>query len=453
MMRTRAAALGCLWAVLIVAGCSRSDSDRSNPTVGTVELDAATNFEAGLDLQDLVVACPSERLYTLEFDFAGHAFVKTFGIAFDGTLSTLFNADLSAALGGNLANDLSVFSDSNAVLVAQAPFGGNGEEALYAFDPRSASPSTSFRDVSADSLSAPFVDMAGDTMTLLSEAGDTLDTVTISFLEDAVAYGARLFAVSSNVQFSAGPTVRQPGTILVYGYDRSSNTILSNEGVIFTGKSGTTASGVYNPVKLEVATVSGRDVLIVTSAGSFSGDGTVEIIDLSSFETIASLAVSGAPLSNIAVDEAGGFIYLGDGLTSVIHALQLSFPRGSASLSAVAGSPFDLPDGLGGTGSFVGGLEVSDDGTRLAAVNFMGNELTVFSLTGGVPTAIVSESLQHDTGLPGSTTQRSVALGMRCGVAGIDYSGPDVYLGVIDLDPSAQTVSGVGSGLDAAFAY
>ncbi len=456
MQAHRAAAVGCFVSLcLLFTGCNdKSSSQAALPLIGSIDLNAAHAFQTGTpDLQDLVIECTSpDRLYTLEFDFNGDAWVKTFQIDFDGQLTLLQNTDLATAMAGSLANDLSIFAPGSALVVAQAAFGGGGTESLHAFDPRDSTPSVSSRDVGADSVVAPFIDMAGDALTLIAETGDTLSSVTVNFLEDAVLFDGRIYAITSNVDFSSTPTARHPGTIHIYGFDESSNTILSRQGVMFTGKSGAVAQGVYNPSALAQARISGRDLLVVACAGSFAGDGAVEVFDLNSHQTVASLSLAGTPFGVVSVDEGAGLIYVGDGNNSRIHALKLSFSGSSASLSAVAGSPFLLPDGNGGDAFQPGGLAVSSDGKRLAGVNFWTNAVTVYSVSSGVPTALVTTSIQHDSvNVPNN--QRSIGLAMRCGTPSIDFSGPDLFFGVIDLDPPAQTLNGVGSAVDSGYSY
>lgn len=453
----RAAAIGCLVGLcLLPTGCNNNSSRQTTaiPLVGSVQFNAANAFQTGTpDMQDLVLDCSTpDRLYSLEFDFNGDAWVKTFQVDFDGQLTLLQNVDLATAMAGSLANDLSIFGPGSALIIAQAAFGGGGSESLHAFDPRDPTPSVSTRDVGADAVVAPFVDMAGDALTLIAEAGDTLSSVTVNFLEDAVLFDGRIYAISSNVDFTSTPIARHPGTIHIYGFDDSSNTILSRQGLMFTGKSGNTAQGVYNPSALALARVAGRDVLIVACAGSFAGDGAVEVFDLNSHQTLASLPIAGTPFGVMTVDADAGLIYVGDGNNSRIHALQLSFAGASPSLSLVGGSPFLLPDGNGGDAFQPGGLAVSADGRRLAGVNFWTNAVTVYSVSAGVPTALVTTSIQHDS-INVPNNQRSIGMAMRCGTPGIDFSGPDLFFGVIDLDPPSQTLNGVGSAVDSGYSY
>ncbi|MCA8926253.1 MAG: hypothetical protein KDD82_30885 [Planctomycetes bacterium] len=314
---------------------------------------------------------------------------------------------------------------------------GAGGEAVYRFDPSTASTAA---DVTAYPLDALTVTWPAG---VRDQAGADVggQALPLTYTSDALGIGARLFVVSANFdpQFNLNP-----GTLWSFQQDPLTRTLGAAQVLQTRG---------FNPTGVEVLQTPAGPLLLVTDTGPYgAGEGAIDVVDPVSFRTVGWIDLPGQdPLGRVRISPDGRWGYVGSQSKAAVFAVDLS---GFASLVG-ATAPVNLsnrfrggyafPPTAGGT-DLISDIAFSHSGRYLYAANFNASKLHVIDLVQPGLAATVDGFAR--TGDPQAYEGLLNGIAVRPGVPGVDFSGPSLYALTINLAPADRRVTDVNVVLD-----
>lgn len=309
---------------------------------------------------------------------------------------------------------------------------------------------------------------------------------------DAVFLGDRLFVVCNDLN-PADFLRNLPGAVLRFDLaaDRRSFTAPATPAAALTTR--------FNPVAMErYRTPGGRDVLLVVSSGAgrqafqacngfapppLGVEGALEAVDPATMqvEAVWRIGAKAQPKSlAVVAGRREAYLGIGDFAAGRSEIYRVDLSRLDAALAAqgvvddlstdvvngVASPiliPFADPAAAPG-GRLVSGLAASEDGARLFAINFNDATVNIFALGAApgapgvfvAPVLVAQLRLNRGADLSQTFGPNPQVLAVRPGRPGVDFTGPDLLLGTINLtDPSLQRPPGsdVQTALDAVQTY
>ncbi len=365
------------------------------------------------------------------------------------TSNRSFGLEAAPLLPGTAAGDLSIRDERLATVTGS----GNGTvgEALYLFDPRTASSS---QDVTK-------LDLNGREIILNPSRPDSdgtiVDRVPINLVSSAALVTAgvpnpRVFVASSNFAVSGGNlnfTTNNPGTIIVADVDLATRTATLRSEVIVTTD--------FNPSVVQpVRTANGASVVLVLSSGTGSSDGpcSVDVIDPTALRVVATIPLGATRAAGqIAVTPdgrrafIGGSDFIGGRDRSEVYEIDLvgieaelgnATPRVLAQRAVRdASNPIRLDRSpRANSTDFIASLAVSPSGRYLYAVNFNASFFYVVEIESGLPVTVQGRLDLARNGTPENFENNPQNLVVRPGTPGVDYDGPDIYVSLLNfLDP------------------
>jgi len=476
----------CGLATLLVLGSScnggGSSSPRAAPAAATAEIDVFNGFTPFDSIADLKI--PREqpsRAYALELT---SGLVRVVDLdarprAEVGTIQVPLQGQLAARIAFDPATP-------GAALAAVTSSGFNSQTdpgRVYLVD-TAARQTIATADLGA--VSIPLPPGAKD-----SDGCDAGAALAPNHPVDAVFLGDRLFVVVNDLN-PADFLRNLPGAVLRFDLapDHRSFAAPATPAAALTTRANPVAMDLYR-------TPLGRDVLLVVSSGAgrqqfqacngfapppLGVEGALEAIDPQTMqvEAVWRIGTKAQPKSlAVVAARREAFLGIGDFAAGRSEVYRVDLSRLDAALAAPGADDLsaDVVNGVANpilipfadparppSGRLVSALAASEDGARLHAVNFNDATVNIFTLGAapGVPGVFVAPvlALQLRLGRGADLSQtfgpNAQVLAVRPGRPGIDFAGPDLYLGTINVvDPNLQRPPGsnVQAALDAVQTY
>jgi hypothetical protein len=264
----------------------------------------------------------------------------------------------------------------------------------------------------------------------------------VSYVSGAALAGGRLWLCSSN--FDANFDL-DPGTVFSFAWDPVQQNVSGGPQVLMTSR--------FNPTGLRRLVTPRGELLLVTCAGVYGqGPSAVDVIDPRGATRVGRIELGAVNLAGrVTVSPDGRRGYLGSQSGATIHVLDLQGlgdligQPGSADLSARHLGAWALPAGPGT--QYLSSLALSHTGQWLYAASF--NESAVYAIDLRAPGigAVVRGFAR--TGDPAAYEGMASLLAVRPGTPGVDFQGPSLLVGTINLAPADQTRPDVRVALDA----
>lgn len=348
-------------------------------------------------------------------------------------LQRAIQVDASTFGAGVATGGLTIQDEHTALLTSS----GSGGENVYVFDPSTAlGPS----DVAKVELSSLTVTWPAGT---LNSAGDDVggQALPINFTAGAALAGGRLHVVSSNfdAQFN-----NLPGTVTCFPWDANTRTVTGAPLVIRTTD--------FNPVAITRVVTTAGEVLLVTNAGAFGGTSSIDVLDPVGQQVVATIPLgqrSAAGPVVVSPDQRRG--YVGSQSAAEVYVLDLSDLGAELQNQAPASRPARFLGGwiLPAPGAFryVSSVALSHTGDYLYAASFNSSQLFVIDLERQALAATVAGFAR--TGNPTNFEGLASLVAVRPGVPGLDFQGPSIFVGTINLAAADRTIPDVEVVLDA----
>jgi hypothetical protein len=355
-----------------------------------------------------------------------------------------FNLTASGTIPPNSAiSSLTIFSDHAAIGLMNS-FGAPFEERILPFDPLSGALGVSVTARQSLTFSPP----------LTSSGGNPVATTTTSGPAFAATVASKLYVTTNN--FTANFDYN-PGTVLVYDYDVTHNTVGAYRGPIVTTGTGLT---FYNPTAILPFTRSGgtpRLAVVCASDNNNPQQAAVVVIDPAT-DTIAESVTLGATAAGFGEAALGADLklYVGSAVNSELYIVDLA--NQPPTLDHGAANPVAVSTTSAFTNN-IADLEMSRDGRSLYVLNSNDGALSVFSVATSPadPLFVTRTAAFKRTSPPTSTSypyeNSPLTLAVRPGRPGIDFSGPDLVVGTAFIRTQDQVLTGVKSAVDTVTSY
>ncbi|MBI3723684.1 hypothetical protein HY251_06985 [bacterium] len=392
------------------------------------------------DLKTFPDATLKDKAFVLEDE----GFVRVLGLSGPTPVSeSLITLDSGGAFargsGGSGVYGGSLGTGPGTTLLATAsafPVGSPGD-AVYVFDALGTTPVTKL------DLSTQMASYTGPT--LMNSAGTPVPSpFATSFTASALISKGTLFVSSSNFDASFN---NNPGTVIAYAFPPGTK-------VLGAGKTIITSS--FNPGRLTrwVSPATGNEALLVMNAGAGALGATVDVIDPARGVIVLTIPIpapAGGDGGTVAISPDGTHGFLGATFTGDVYELDLSTldtALGNSSAVMAPGPFLGTTTLTTGPGS-ISSLAFSTSGKFLYACNSSTSVVYALYLGGGVaPATSGAVAGFARTGSPASFEDNSYLLAIRRGVPGIDFGGPALLVGTINLTAADATVPGVGVTID-----
>lgn len=408
-------------------------STATTAVTASLSLGAFADFRPQASLSDLVLPdAPGlrDRAFAVEDDGVVRVLSLT-GAA--PTLVRALQVDAATFGAGGAAGALSIQDEHTALLASS----GSGNENVFVFDPSTATTTADVAKVALSSLTVTWP--AGTQNSAGVDVGG--QARPLNFTAGAALAGGSLFVVSSNfdAQFN-----NDPGTVVAYAWDPNTRTTSGQPTVFRTTD--------FNPVAVTRLPTSAGELLLVTNAGAFGGTSSVDVIDAASLIHVATIPLGQrSATGRVVVSPDARRGYLGSQSAAEVYVLDLEAIGDEVQNQTTASRPARFLGGwtLPASGAFgyVSSLALSHTGDYLYAVNFNASELFVLDLEEpGLATRLDGFAR---TGDPASFEGLASLVAVRPGVPGIDYQGPSIFVGTINLAVPDRTITNVEVVLDA----
>ena len=476
---------GLLAGVLIIAaGCGGSTSDgpvSQGPVTATLEAAAVlSDFPGGFSGNPTPrgMVIPSLAATPNSPDLRDHLFIlQTDGLVRveqlpdNGAVVTSLNSFSLEAAGTfaaftTTASGFSIESEEVAVATSSNSDGGQGQK-VYFFDPRTA-------DVGSPTVNQ--LDLTGFTAQLPAATntsnGVAVTNVPVNFINDAVVVEAggatRVFMVCSNfsedatgvISFGAGGFgINFPGTVVFADLD------VANLQATAPAATDVLVTTDFNPLAIEVVQTPGGPLLLVLNVGTSGnvGPASIDVINPATLTVVANIPLGATRPNGMVVTPDGTRVFVGGSdvvgganRSELYLALILGLEselgnNATATLANLAirdaSDPILLDTGAVNT-SFddIPSLAVSPSGNYLYAVNFNAAQMYILEVTTGLlitQQGLLDLSRGND---PTAFQNNPQVVVVRPETAGVDFTGPDLYLGVINFQGLA---GGSTTGIEA----
>lgn len=414
-------------------GTTAALATASTPVQATLALGHHAAFRERNSLSDLVTSS-APGLGSKAFLVEDKGFVRVLDLS--GATPRLERAialQAAALIPGQAMGALTIQDERTALLTSS----GAGAEAIWLFDPTRAQGPADVQRLDVGQLSVTWpagtLDSAG-----VDVGGRALP---INFVSGAALAGGRLWFSSANFDASFN---NQPGTVFLYDWNPTTRTA-SGGAVIRTS--------TWNPTGLTRILTPRGELLLVTSSGLFgAGPSVIDVIDPRAPAVVGKLDL-GAVNANgrVVVSPDGRRGYLGDSTAARVHVLDLDGigdligRSGVADLSARKLGAWELP--AAGPSQYVSSIALSHTGRYLYAASFNESAVHVVDLAAPGIATIVRGFTR--TGSAANFEGLSSLVAVRPGTPGVDFQGPSLLVGTINLSPTDRTITDVPVVLDA----
>lgn len=340
----------------------------------------------------------------------------------------------TALMPGQALGALSIQDERTALLTSS----GTGAEAVWVFDPTAAQgPADVVRlDVGHLTVSWP----AGTPNSAGADVGGR--ALPISYLSGAAIAGGRLWFTSSNFDRNFD---LEPGTVFLYDWNPITRTASGAGGVIRTS--------AFNPTGLTRIVTPRGELLLVTCSGPFgTGPAAIDVIDPRGPAVVGRIDLGATNAAGrVVVSPDGTRGYVGDSSAGLVHVLDLAGigdligQPGTADLAARRLGAWGLP--AAGPSQYVSSIALSHTGRYLYAASFNESAVHVVDLAAPGVATIVRGFAR--TGDPANFEGLSSLVAVRPGVPGVDFQGPSLLVGTINISPTDQTIADVSIAIDA----
>lgn len=357
-------------------------------------------------------------------------------------LPAQFNLTPTGALPANSAiASLAITGERSGVALMNSFFGST--EAIFAFDPVAGTVTATVNARHPLTFNPP----------LPNSAGVMVSTTTTSLPAFAATSNGKLYVTTNNVALPPNSGFN-PGTVLSYDYDASTNAIGAFRGPILTAHGGQT---FYNPTWLTAFTRpgEGEKLAVVCAAPFFTGhDAAVVVIDPLT-DTVAESVTIGATTAGAGEGALAPDLrmYIGSSVASEFYIVNLAttpptLERGASNPVVVSSTSAIFNN--------VGDIALNHDGTRLFVLNSNEGALSIFSRANPSDPILLQRTNVFKRSKPNAPFEASpLTLAVRPGRPGIDYRfTPDVAIGTIQIQAAAdQQVPTVQTAIDSVTTY
>lgn len=339
---------------------------------------------------------------------------------------------------------------------------GAGANSLYLFDAVSGTTPTTTFDFGALELSAMGLQTSTGTADPVFHPTDSSSA--------ALAVAGDLLLVGCSSLMPQSYLDNYPGVVLAFQLDTTDHTRLDSSvaqpvakvftrGFNVTGISTATTVGGH-PVAYITTTGAGRSFFgIANRSPANATHARIEVLDLQTLAICAEIPLGpSAARGAVAVNSTGteGVIGRGDfdfGLseiyrvslldidqtlaTATVDDLSQAIVNGIANPIIIA---FANP-ALAPTGRYVSALRYAPEGQTLYAIAFNDSTFNVFDMRSSAPTLTYQHRLSRGLETANTFGPNAATLAIRPGTAGVDYVGPDIFVGTIGIvtDPATYT--------------
>ncbi len=403
------------------------------PVAASLELGAYRAFRESQAVSDLVIPdVPGlrDRLFAVE----DTGFVRVLSLA--GTAPTLDRAlPLAAApFPTGVATGALVIHDERAALVTAS---GQGGEAVYRFDPRTARTAQDVLryDVGAITVTWP----AGTRDSKGVDVGG--GALPLTYTSGAALVGDRLFVTCSNLDASFD---LRPGTLLALDLDPQTGALLPGGAVLKTTD--------FNPTAVTRVQTAAGPVLLVTNSGVYgAGPSSIDVVDPLSLRLLGTIPLGARNAhGRVIVSPDGARGYLPGQSSPDVYVLDLEGLEATLANMAPADLSARFLGGValaGPAGGLVSSLALSHTGRYLYAVDFNASALWVVDLANpeGIAARVAGFAR---SGLPANFEGLANGVAVRPGVPGVDYQGASIHVLTMNLAAADQTIANVRVALD-----